>query len=203
MSIFLIRHGETASNAARIVQVPETPLNERGIAQADRLAARLSDRGIRLILSSDLERARMTAARLAAVLDVPVAYDAGLQERNYGDLRGRAYQELDFNIHAPGFAPPGGEDWPSFEERVDTAWPRVLAAQLGAAGPIAVVTHGLVCRALCIRRFELPDGPTNAHVFPNTSLTIVDPTPPHRVSLLNCARHLDAATADTGLLSGL
>jgi len=120
MSIFLIRHGETASNAARIVQVPETPLNERGIAQADRLAARLSDRGIRLILSSDLERARMTAARLAAVLDVPVAYDAGLQERNYGDLRGRAYQELDFNIHAPGFAPPGGEE-PSWLERITSA----------------------------------------------------------------------------------
>ena len=43
MSILLIRHGETALNAARIVQHPETPLNERGVGQARRLAERLAD----------------------------------------------------------------------------------------------------------------------------------------------------------------
>ena len=35
MQIFLIRHGETAANAARIVQTPDTPLSERGIAVED------------------------------------------------------------------------------------------------------------------------------------------------------------------------
>ena len=203
MTIFLIRHGETASNAARIVQVPEAPLNERGLEQADRLASRLADRGIRLILSSDLARARMTAERLGTVIDAPIEYDSGLQERNYGDLRGRAYAEFDFNIHGPGFAPPGGEDWDTFERRVDEVWPRVLATQQRVGGPIAVVTHGLVCRSLCVRLLELPDGTSNAHAFANTSLTIVDPTPPHRVSLLNCAQHLDGGPTDIGAISGL
>jgi 2,3-bisphosphoglycerate-dependent phosphoglycerate mutase len=203
MTIFLIRHGETAANAARIVQVPETPLNERGLEQADLLAQRLAESGIRLILSSDLARARMTAERLHAVLGVPIAFDPGLQERNYGELRGRAYAEFDFNIHEPGYAPPGGEDWPSFDRRVDAVWPRVLETRARADGPIAVVTHGLVCRSMCVRLFELPDGASNAHLFPNTSLTIVDPDPPHRVSLLNCAQHLDGGPTDVGMPSGL
>ena len=42
MTILLIRHGETALNAARIVQPADTPLSERGIAQARALARRLA-----------------------------------------------------------------------------------------------------------------------------------------------------------------
>ena len=39
--ILLIRHGETELNAKRVLQPPETPLSERGVAQAERLARRL------------------------------------------------------------------------------------------------------------------------------------------------------------------
>jgi len=41
MTILLVRHGETAGNAARILQRPDIPLNERGIRQAAQLAERL------------------------------------------------------------------------------------------------------------------------------------------------------------------
>ena len=34
-AILLVRHGETAGNAARVVQRPEVPLNERGIRQVE------------------------------------------------------------------------------------------------------------------------------------------------------------------------
>ena len=39
--IYLIRHGETALNANRTLQPAATPLSERGLAQAQRLAERL------------------------------------------------------------------------------------------------------------------------------------------------------------------
>ena len=61
MSILLIRHGETAGNANRVVQVPETPLSERGLAQAALLGKRLANAGISQILASDYARAAMTA----------------------------------------------------------------------------------------------------------------------------------------------
>jgi broad specificity phosphatase PhoE len=42
MTILLVRHGETAGNASRILQRPDVPLNERGLRQADLLAQRCS-----------------------------------------------------------------------------------------------------------------------------------------------------------------
>ena len=53
MAIFLIRHAETALNAQRIVQLPETPLSERGLRQADCIGQRLAGMGVARILSSD------------------------------------------------------------------------------------------------------------------------------------------------------
>ena len=44
--IYLIRHGETASNEQRVVQRSDTPLSARGALQAERLAARLADVGL-------------------------------------------------------------------------------------------------------------------------------------------------------------
>ena len=66
MTILLVRHGETDGNAARILQRADVPLNERGMRQAERLAQRLSAHGFVRIVCSDLLRARMTAAPLAA-----------------------------------------------------------------------------------------------------------------------------------------
>ena len=66
MTILLVRHGETDGNAARVLQRPEVPLNERGIRQAEQLAQRLFAHGFVHIVCSDLLRARMTAAPLAA-----------------------------------------------------------------------------------------------------------------------------------------
>ena len=40
--LWLIRHGETALNVARVLQPADTPLSARGIAQAEALARRLA-----------------------------------------------------------------------------------------------------------------------------------------------------------------
>ncbi|GAG07470.1 unnamed protein product, partial [marine sediment metagenome] len=85
MQIYVIRHGETPSNAARIIQTPETPLSALGEEQAERLAARLATCGITRIVSSDLPRAAMTAQQLASTTRAPVDHDPLLQERNFGD----------------------------------------------------------------------------------------------------------------------
>ena len=38
MTIVIVRHGETDGNAARILQRPDVPLNQRGIRQAEQVA---------------------------------------------------------------------------------------------------------------------------------------------------------------------
>src|SRR2546426_9771919 len=171
MSIFLIRHGETEGNAARIVQRPESPLSERGAVQAERLARRLAREGIAQIVSSDLARAVTTAQRLHDVPSVPPAFDPLLQERNFGDVRGTPYADLGFDLFAPDYAPPNGEAWPAFHARVDRAWARIQELAAAARGHLAVVTHGLVCRSLAERHLVLPDGEAGPPPRGNTALT--------------------------------
>lgn len=192
MSIFLIRHGETALNAARVLQTPDTPLSERGLAQAEALARRLAAEGVTAILSSDLRRAVMTAERLRDACGAPLTLDPGLQERNFGDVRGRPYASLDADILSPSYEPPGGESWPAFRARVDAAWARVVAARAATAGDLAVVTHGLVCHVLAEHHLRLGVGvPPGA--WHNASLTVVDDHPPWLVRLRDCTRHLEPA----------
>ena len=98
MAVILVRHGETALNAARVMQPAATPLSERGQAQALAVAQRLARRGgIGAIVSSDLPRAWLTAEAIAAALAMPDPPSALLQERNFGDLRGRPYDTLGFD----------------------------------------------------------------------------------------------------------
>jgi probable phosphoglycerate mutase len=189
--IYLVRHGETASNAARVFQLPETPLSERGLAQAERVAARLAGCGIALVLASDFARAAQTAERLGLATAAPVELEPLLQERHFGALRGRPYAELGVDAFAPDYEPPGGESWSVFESRVDRAWERIRAAAARAAGSVAVVTHGLVCLSLAARHLRLPAGADPRRGFPNTSVTVVESRPPFSVSLLACAAHLE------------
>jgi probable phosphoglycerate mutase len=195
MAIFLIRHGETELNARRVVQPPGAELSHRGRDQAGRLARRLEASGVERILSSDLERARATAEAIAGLTRAPVEFDPGLQERNFGEIRGTPYDELDVDIFAPGYAPSGGEDWPAFERRVDVAWARVARVSADVRGNLAVVTHGLVCGSIARRHLGLP---TDALALPsrweNASLTVIEGRGPWTVSRVNCVEHLDGAT---------
>ncbi|HEV8584001.1 MAG TPA: histidine phosphatase family protein [Methylomirabilota bacterium] len=189
--IFLVRHGETAGNAARIVQVPEIPLSPRGLAQAERLGRRLAGEGVAHILSSDLPRAAMTARVVQRATGAPVTFDPLLHERNFGDIRGTPYSDLGFDMFAPDYAPPNGETWPAFHARVDGAWENIQALASGTNGNLAVITHGLVCRSLAARHLVLGADMTVPDRWDNTSLTMVECPAPWRVTLLNCILHLD------------
>lgn len=196
MSILLIRHAETALNAARVVQPPDTPLSERGIAQARSLGVRLAGMGVGLILSSDQARAKMTAERVQEKTGAPLAIAPDLQERNFGDIRGTPYSELRVDIFGPDYEPPGGEAWDEFHQRVDVAWKGIVERAAQVEGNLAVVTHGLVCRSLATRRLEVPAQVPQPAAWRNTALTVIESIPPWRVSLLNCTAHLEGELED-------
>jgi len=210
MAIYLIRHGETPGNRDRIVQLPATPLSERGLDQAERLAERLSGHPVRRILASDLARAEMTAQALSRKLDLPVEPEPLLQERNFGDLRGTPYDELEEDLFGPAFAPPGGETWEDFHRRVDTAWEKIQLAAGKLDGHLAVVTHGLVLHSLAGRHMDGlgGSGETAPTGFGNTCLTVVEPADPAevgagamawRIALLGCTEHLDGEGGREGI----
>ena len=190
MTILLVRHGETDGNAARVLQRPDVPLNDRGLHQAEQLARRLSALGFARILCSDLLRARMTAAPLAARSAVAIEQSPLLQERNFGDLRGMAYAALPEDPFGPDVRPPNGEDWPTFHARVADAFAFIVSRRQSMNGTLVVVTHGLVCRALVERHALLSEGVAVPERFENASMTVIHEDAPHEVSLLNCTAHL-------------
>lgn len=213
MAILLIRHGETPGNRDRIIQFPETPLSERGLEQAARLARRLADEPIGEIWVSDHARARMTADAIELTTRAPLRVVDDLAERNLGKLRGTPYAELDFDPYAPDYAPPEGESWPVFHDRVDRVWATIerhwLDRYARSEEPthLAIVTHGLVLRSLFERRLldaealALHGRGRNQVSIANTAVSIVEPEPAdegrlrHRIALLGCIAHLDEETA--------
>ncbi len=101
--IYIIRHGETALNAAAVVQPADTPLNVRGKRQAQLLADRLAELEVMLVVASDLPRAAMTAEPIVLATSASIGHTPLLQERNFGDIRGTPYAHLDRDIFARGY----------------------------------------------------------------------------------------------------
>lgn len=190
MAIYVARHGETELNASRVFQRPTTPLSERGRHQALQLGARMAPLGIARIVTSDLARAVETAEAVAAATGAPLVIDPLFRERDFGDIRGMPYESVGLDPFAADYEPPNGETWTVFHERVAAAWRRVVDLAAGTEGHLAVVTHGLVCRALVERHLALAAGTTPPSLWGNTALTEIEPTPPWRVRLLACTTHL-------------
>jgi len=146
----------------------------------------------------------MTAECVSQAVSLPVEHEPLLRERNLGDLRGTAYDDLAENPFAPDYAPPGGETWEQFHDRVDAAWHLVCELAGALDGHLAVVTHGLVCHSIAVRHIELPRGAPRTGMngppipFGNTALTIVDGPSPWRVELFACTAHLNDANDDMG-----
>ena len=153
-TILLIRHGETAWNAEKRLQGHlDIALNAEGERQAALLAAALAPERIDHIVSSDLQRARQTAAAIARSRGAAVATDPALRERCYGGFEGLLYSEiaarfpLEFAAwqarDVDGVVPPGanrGETFREFFDRVTAAIAAHAAAHPGKT--LALVAHG-------------------------------------------------------------
>src|SRR5580693_7046319 len=79
--VYLVRHGQT-------------PLNESGHRQAQRLGAALGPRGPAAVFSSPLLRARQTAQPVAERAGLEVAVEQCLLDRDYGPWTGISQESV-------------------------------------------------------------------------------------------------------------
>lgn len=79
--IYLIRHGESEGNAARVHQSKDTPLSEIGRSQAKMVALRFKNIRAAKIIASPYTRARQTAQAIADYNQLEVEENALFQER--------------------------------------------------------------------------------------------------------------------------
>lgn len=192
MAILWLRHGETALNAARVMQPADTPLSDRGQAQARAAAQRIAALRPVAILASDLPRAHQTARALADCTGLPVHTDERLRERNFGALRGRPWSTLEFDPTEMLDAPDGGESMAQFHARTAEAWALAIARRAELDGLLVVVSHGLLIRAALAHHAHWPGGEVRLpHRLANTSVSIVEAIAPHAVLRADCTMHLD------------
>ena len=91
----MFRHGQTADNAAGILQGHrDTLLDELGRTQARWAAERLKDTQIDAIYASDLKRAFETARIIGETAGVDPIPSKGLREWHLGELEGQRSKEL-------------------------------------------------------------------------------------------------------------
>lgn len=175
--IILIRHGETVWNReGRIQGHLDSPLNAAGLAQAEAIAARLTDEAFELY-SSDLGRARQTAERIAARTGHPVHIDARLRERHLGVLQALTRTEAErlhpeaysrYRHDGPDYALPGGESARQCFER-NLASLEEIAGRHAGVRAVAVV-HGGVLDGMYRHATGLPFEGPRMFTIPNASL---------------------------------
>jgi probable phosphoglycerate mutase len=157
MSVFAIRHGETAwSLSGQHTGTTDIPLTDNGRRLAERMRPVLAKEAIALVLCSPMQRARETC-ELAGLGDKAVI-DPDLAEWNYGQYEGLTPKQI--HEGAPGWlvfrdgCPGGGESPEQVGARVD----RVIGRARAADADVALFAHGHVLRVLVARWIGLPAG---------------------------------------------
>jgi probable phosphoglycerate mutase len=152
--VYLVRHGETEwSLSGQHTGSTDIPLTENGREVAKRLEPVLARQTFALVLTSPLERARMTCvlAGLSACAEV----DHDLIEWNYGQYEGLTPRQI--HEKTPGWmlfrdGSPGGESPEQVGVRVD----RVIARVRAVEGHVALFAHGHIFRVFAARWLGLP-----------------------------------------------
>jgi broad specificity phosphatase PhoE len=185
--LVLVRHGETDDNKSSIFQGQEgAGLNAHGRDQAAKLAARLASAKARpaALYTSDLARARETAAILGRALALEPAPDADLREVYLGAWQGLSHTEIAARFPEEWAAwragvdqrRGGGETYAELCARVTRAMERIAGAHPGET--VIVVSHGAALKtfaghvlgmgagsATWLRAFRVPE---------NTAVSVVD-----------------------------
>ncbi len=153
-TIFLVRHGLTARTGITLYgRSGGFPLDHRGRAQAERLAARFDGVKLTALYSSPLERCMQTVEPLAATQRLHLEERHELIEMDAGSWTGKSLKSLrhlkawsQVQTSPSTFRFPGGESFSEARDRVVDEIERI--AKRHRHGRVAVATHGDIVRVL-------------------------------------------------------
>lgn len=156
MKIYLVRHGQTASNVkqAYMGQKIDESLNETGRKEAIKLISELP-KNLDLILSSPLKRASETAEIISQEFNVPIQYRKELVERDGGKISGMLWSDIEkeFGLSLDHFQSMldydftvfGGESIGQVRTRIERFFEELEKYK---GKKILVVTHGGIIKVM-------------------------------------------------------
>lgn len=88
MKLYVVRHGETIENSNNcLVGRINSPLTEKGVEQAEQVKDYFNNKNIDLIISSPLDRCKITS-EIISHNNIPIIYDDRLLGRDHGEFTG-------------------------------------------------------------------------------------------------------------------
>jgi probable phosphomutase (TIGR03848 family) len=139
---------------------PGIRLDAAGRAQADRLAQRLAELPIAAIYTSPQDRARETAAPLAAHVRLTPRIEPAIDEIEFGEWTGKTFAELASDAQWPVWVdrrsiaqPPNGERFEDVQKRAVEGIDRLRAAHREET--VVLVSHGDVIKAILARSLKM------------------------------------------------
>ena len=173
LELIIVRHGQSEGNRNRtFTGHGPSPLTERGREEARAVAARIAASPVDALYSSDLPRAVQTAHPISEMTGVPIVQDAALREKNFGDLTGMSFAEIEAKhpdvwhgllARDPRYQPPGGESHLQCRERMSGFLTRLFESR--TAGRVVLVTHGVAINHLLYSLMRTPIDASPAMVF--------------------------------------
>jgi probable phosphoglycerate mutase len=152
--VLLVRHGQTPTTGKHLPgRTPGLHLSEEGQRQADLAAKRIAELPhVDAVYSSPLERARETAAPIAAARGLKVQIDKGLLECDFGQWTGGELKELmkkpewsTVQRYPSGFRFPDGESFGEMQARMGACLERLRSRHPG--GVLVAVSHADTIKA--------------------------------------------------------
>ncbi|NQX10835.1 histidine phosphatase family protein [Microbacteriaceae bacterium VKM Ac-2855] len=183
MRLILIRHGQTPSNVAGLLdtRIPGPGLTELGLEQAAALPAALAGERIDAIYVSNMVRTRLTAAPLLADRAVVPIERAGVREITSGDLEMKSDEDSVRTYMSAVFRwaegelelrVPGGESGAEFFERYDAV---VAEAEASGYATAVIVSHGAAIRCWTgLRGANLDSAFVAEHAIDNTGVVVLE-----------------------------
>jgi len=194
MKIILTRHGETEENKAGVVMggAVHGTLSDSGKEQARKLANRLKNEKIDVIISSDLDRAIKTAEEIAKYHPkAKIEIKEELKERNFGEYQGKRKKDIG-NWEEKITSLDHHKSMETFDALSNRIKKLVMYIENNYQNKtVLLVGHGLI-NSVFINLLLQEESHKN-NITNNTSLTIfeLDENGKYELKLFNCIKHLE------------
>jgi len=150
-TLYFVRHGQSVYNKLNILQGQiDSPLSDEGDAQANIVAPKFKQLGLKHVAYSPLLRAKQTAMIINKELGLPVSEWQDIKEMSFGnwqhELKYEYWDDFRHDFYEHGAPPPNGESRDGFYRRVENEVLNICNKIKEA--PILVACHGMVIRVL-------------------------------------------------------
>jgi broad specificity phosphatase PhoE len=156
--VYFVRHGQSTDNVLPVFLAPDSPLNERGKQQTEKIADRISRLAVEALIASPFQRAKETAEAIQRVTGKTPEFSDLFVERikptringkPYTDTKANtAWREWEKSLYTPGMRVEDGENFDDLVARADKALAFLSDRR---EKTLTVVTHGYFLRTIVAR----------------------------------------------------